>query len=207
MRLTKPLFITFEGGEGAGKSTQLKRLAASLRAQNHACITTREPGGAPGAETLRTLLLSPEHDWAPEAETLLHFAARAEHIAKTISPALAAGRHVLCDRFYDSTRAYQGFGQGAEMATIDALVGMLPLKPDLTLILDVSPDIARARLIQRDIAADRYERMGEAFHANVAAGFRQIAAAEPGRCVLIDANPDAATVASAILSVVATRLS
>jgi dTMP kinase len=207
MTAAKPLFITFEGGEGAGKSTQLKRLAVSLRAQNHACITTREPGGAPGAETLRTLLLSPEHDWAPEAETLLHFAARAEHIAKTISPALAAGHHVLCDRFVDSTRAYQGFGQGADMATIDALVGMLPVKPDLTLILDVTPDTARKRLIARDSAADRYERMGEGFHARVAAGFRDIAASEPDRCVLIDANSDADTVASAILSVVTTRLS
>jgi dTMP kinase len=205
--VTKPLFITFEGGEGAGKSTQLKRLAASLRTQNHACITTREPGGAPGAETLRTLLLSPEQDWAPEAETLLHFAARAEHIAKTITPALAAGSHVLCDRFYDSTRAYQGFGQHADTAMIESLISMLPLKPDLTLILDVAPDTARKRLIARDIAADRYELMSTAFHGRVAAGFRQIAAAEPNRCVLIDANPDADTVASAILSVVTTRLS
>jgi dTMP kinase len=203
----KPLFITFEGGEGAGKSTQLRLLATSLRAQNHDCVTTREPGGAPGAEILRTLLLSPEQDWVPEAETLLHFAARAEHIAKTIRPALAAGRHVLCDRFFDSTRAYQGFGQGAETATIDALVSMLPLKPDLTLILDVSPDIARRRLIARDVAADRYERMGAAFHARVAAGFRHIAAAEPHRCVLIDANADEDTVAAAILQVVTTRLS
>jgi dTMP kinase len=207
LSVSKPLFITFEGGEGAGKSTQLKRLATSLRAQHHDCIATREPGGAPGAEALRTLLLSPGHDWAPEAETLLHFAARAEHIAKTISPALAAGSHVLCDRFFDSTRAYQGFGQGANMATIATLIGMLPLKPDLTLILDVSPAIARERLMARDIAADRYERMGEAFHARVAAGFQHIAAAEPDRCVLIDANPDADTVAAAILTVVTSRLS
>jgi len=205
--VTKPLFITFEGGEGAGKSTQLKRLATSLRCQNYDCITTREPGGAPGAEILRALLLSPEHDWAPEAETLLHFAARAEHIAKTISPALAAGSHVICDRFYDSTRAYQGFGQGADTGRIEALISMLPIKPDLTLILDVSPATACERLIARDIAADRYERMGEAFHARVAAGFRHIAAAEPDRCVLIDANPDADTVAAAILKVVNTRLS
>ncbi len=202
LSIYRPLFITFEGGEGAGKSTQLRRLAASLRARNHDCITTREPGGAPGAEILRALLLSPEHDWAPEAEALLHFAARAEHIAKTISPALAAGQHVLCDRFYDSTRAYQGFGQGADMATIETLIGLLPIKPDLTLILEVSPDVARNRLIQRDTAADRYERMGAEFHASVAAGFRHIAAAEPNRCVLIDANPDADTVASAILGVV-----
>jgi dTMP kinase len=207
LSLSKPLFITFEGGEGAGKSTQLKRLAASLRAQNHDCIATREPGGAPGAETLRTLLLSPEHDWAPDAETLLHFAARAEHIAKTISPALAAGHHVLCDRFFDSTRAYQGFGQGADMTTIETLIGMLPLRPDLTLILDVSPATARKRLIARDIAADRYERMGAEFHAHVVAGFRHIAAAEPERCVLIDANPDADIVAAAILTVVTSRLS
>jgi dTMP kinase len=201
-----PLFITLEGGEGAGKSTQLGKLAGSLQDRRHALITTREPGGAPGAEILRRLLLSGETDWSPEADTLLHFAARVEHLAKTIMPALDAGRHVLCDRFYDSTRAYQGHGQGADMRTIETLIGLLPRKPDLTLILDVTAETARRRLVARDTTADRYERMGSGFHARVAAGFRAIAAAEPGRCVLIDANPDAATVAAAILAAVQARL-
>jgi dTMP kinase len=200
------LFITLEGGEGAGKSTQLSKLAKSLRDRNHTLITTREPGGAPGAEILRTLLLSGETDWSPEADTLLHFAARAEHLAKTIYPALNAGLHVLCDRFYDSTRAYQGYGQGADMRTIETLIGLLPSKPDLTLILDVTEETARQRLIQRDTRADRYERMGAGFHARVAAGFRAIADAEPNRCILIDANRDADSVAATILTAVQVRL-
>ena len=203
---SRPLFITFEGGEGAGKSTQIKTLAATLNKHNHPTITTREPGGSPGAELLRTLLLSPEQTWSPEADTLLHFAARAEHIAKTIAPALQNGKHVLCDRFYDSTRAYQGHGQRANTQTIETLINLLPLKPDLTLILDVTEETAKARLIQRDTQADRYERMGPGFHARVAAGFRAIAAAEPARCILIDANPDAAAVAEAILAAVEPHL-
>ena len=202
-----PIFITFEGGEGAGKSTQIKTLAAALNTRNQPTITTREPGGSPGAEALRTLLLSPEQTWSPEADTLLHFAARAEHIAKTIVPALRNGKHVLCDRFYDSTRAYQGHGQGANRQTIEILIDLLPLKPDLTLILDVTEATAKARLVQRDTTADRYERMGLDFHARVAEGFRAIAAAEPRRCVLIDANPDAETVARSILAAVDSRLS
>ena len=197
-----PIFITFEGGEGAGKSTQIKTLAATLNTRNHPTIITREPGGSPGAEALRNLLLSPDQTWSPEADTLLHFAARAEHIAKTIAPALHNGKHVLCDRFYDSTRAYQGYGQGADRQTIETLIDLLPIRPDLTIILDVTEETAKARLIQRDTTADRYERMGPAFHARVAAGFRAIAAAEPARCRLIDANPDAATVAQTILAAV-----
>ncbi len=201
-----PRFITFEGGEGAGKSTQLRLLAGTLRARGIDVVTTREPGGAPGAETLRALLLSGQHDWSPQAEMLLHFASRAEHVAKTIRPALAAGSWVLCDRFADSTAAYQGFGQGADRGAIATLTGLLGIRPDLTLVLDVSEAVATAREAKRGRAVDRYDRLGPVFHRKVAEGFRHIAAAEPGRCALIDANGDEAQVAAAILGVVEQRL-
>jgi dTMP kinase len=138
-------FITFEGGEGAGKSTQLRLLHASLTAAGIRAIATREPGGAPEAEFLRTLLLGGEHDFAPQTETLLHFAARAEHLARTIRPALQSGTWVLCDRFFDSTEAYQGFGQGAGREVIATLKTLIDPHPDLTLILDVSEETAAMR--------------------------------------------------------------
>jgi dTMP kinase len=199
-------FITFEGGEGAGKSTQLRRLAENLTKAGIATVTTREPGGAPNAEFLRAILLAGEHDFDPLAETLLHFAARAEQAARTIRPALAAGNWVLCDRFFDSTTAYQGFGQGADRATIATLAGLIDPHPDLTLVLDVTESIAAVRQAVRGRATDRYDRLGHDFHARVAAGFRQIASENPGRCVLIDANGDEASVAAAILHTVKTRL-
>ena len=204
--MTPGCFITFEGGEGAGKSTQLRLLAQSLAGAGVDVLTTREPGGAPHAEFLRTILLSGAHDFAPETETLLHVAARAEHLARTIRPALGAGSWVLCDRFLDSTTAYQGFGQGADRVTIAALAALSQPHPDLTLILDVTEATAAARQAARGRATDRYDRLGPAFHARVAAGFRTIAAENPGRCVLIDANADAPTVAAAILQTVITRL-
>jgi dTMP kinase len=199
-------FITFEGGEGAGKSTQLRLLHASLTAAGIQAIATREPGGAPNAEFLRAILLAGEHDFAPQTEMLLHFAARAEHLARTIRPALAADIWVLCDRFFDSTDAYQGFGQGADRAAIRTLTTLVQPHPDLTLILDVSEITAAARERARGRPADRYDRLGPDFHARVAAGFRRIAAENPGRCVLVDANPDQATVAATILTVVRQRL-
>ena len=150
-------------------------------------LATREPGGSPGAEILRGLLLSGDHDWSTEAETLLHFAARAEHVARTIRPALAAGTIVVCDRFYDSTMAYQGYGQGADRARIAALTEILGIVPDLTFVLDVSEPVAAMRMAIRGRAEDRYDRLGAGFHARVAAGFRAIAAAEP-RCHLVDAD-------------------
>jgi dTMP kinase len=199
-------FITFEGGEGAGKSTQVNLLAEALRRRGVEVVTTREPGGAPGAETLRTLLLSGEHDWSARAETLLHVAARAEHVEKTIRPALAAGRWVLCDRFADSTAAYQGYGQGADLGAISLLTDLVGLPPDLTLVLDVSEAVAGARAAARGRAADRYDRLGPEFHRKVAEGFRHIAAADSARCALIDANGDVDQVAAAILAVVEQRL-
>ena len=196
-------FITLEGGEGAGKSTQLRLLADALCARGLPMLRTREPGGAPGAERLRALLLSGEITWSPQAETLLHFAARAEHVARTIRPALSAGMWVVCDRFYDSTMAYQGHGQGADRALIQAQIGLLGIAPDLTLVLDVSPATAAARLRNRGGDADRYEREDAGFHARVKAGFLDIARAEPGRCRVIPADGDIAEVHKAILAAVA----
>jgi dTMP kinase len=181
-------FITLEGGEGSGKSTQARMLADALEALGVPVLRTREPGGAPGAELLRELLLSGRIAWSAPAETLLHFAARAEHVERTIRPALTRGTWVVCDRFADSTMAYQGYGQGADRAMIADLTRMIGLVPDVTFVLDVSAEIATARLHGRGAAADRYEREGGAFHARVVAGFREIARAEPRRCVLIDAN-------------------
>lgn len=198
--MTRGRFITLEGGEGAGKSTQARLLADALEAQGLTVVRTREPGGAPGAEVLRELLLSGQVDWSPPAETLLHFAARAEHIARTIRPALAAGSWVVCDRFFDSTMAYQGYGQGADRNLIAALTGLLGLVPDVTIVLDVSETVAATRLQNRGAPTDRYERLDAAFHARVNAGFREIARLSPNRCVLVPADGDAAEVHAAIMA-------
>ncbi len=199
-------FITLEGGEGAGKSTQARHLAAALRARGLQVLLTREPGGTPGAEAIRDLLLGGGAPLAPLAETLLHFAARADHAAAAIVPALAAGQWVVCDRFSDSTMAYQGHGLGVDQAVIRALAAMIGLTPDLTIVLDVPVAVALARLAGRGSTADRYERLGEAFFARVNAGFRAIAAAEPERCVVVDAAADEAAIAGAVLAAVEARL-
>jgi dTMP kinase len=199
-------FITLEGGEGAGKTTQARHLAAALAARDLPVLLTREPGGAPGAEALRFLLLSPEVPFTPVAQTLLHVAARAEHVERTIAPALRAGTWVVCDRFADSTMAYQGWGLGVDRGLIGTLGAMIGLAPDLTIVLDVTAETAAARLASRDSPADRYERLGAAFHASVAEGFRAIARAEPRRCVLVDANVEPDAVHGAILALVRERL-
>lgn len=193
-------FITLEGGEGAGKSTQTRLLAEALSAMGIPVLRTREPGGAPGAEFLREVLLSGRIDWSRQAETMLHVAARMEHVAKTIRPAIEAGTWVVCDRFHDSTMVYQGYGQGADRTMIAALGTMIGIEPDLTLVLDIPRAIAVTRLKQRGAADDRYERLNEAFHERVLAGFRAVAA-EP-RCTLIDASPDSGIVHAAIMSAV-----
>lgn len=198
----RPRFITLEGGEGAGKSTQTRLLAEALCALGVPVLRTREPGGARGAERLRALLLSGEITWSPRAETLLHFAARAEHVARTIRPALDAGMWVVCDRFYDSTMAYQGSGQGADPAFIQAQIGLLGIRPDLTLMLDASPTVASERLRRRGGGLDRYEREDPAFHARTSEAFLRIARAEPGRCRIVPADGDPATVHRMILTVV-----
>jgi dTMP kinase len=199
-------FITLEGGEGAGKTTQARLLAEALVALGLAVLRTREPGGAPGAERLRDLLLGEALEWSAEAETLLHFAARAEHVEKTIRPALAAGLWVVCDRFADSTMAYQGYGQGADRATIATLTGMLRIVPDLTLVLDASDAVAVARQIARGADADRYERLDALFHARVRQGFRDIAAAAPERCVAIAADGPATQVHESVMRTIRARL-
>ncbi len=199
------MFISFEGGEGAGKSTQARLLAAALAAEGHAVLCTREPGGAPNAEALRGLLLSRAYGWSASAEIYLHFAARAEHIERTIQPALARGDIVISDRFADSTMAYQGYGLGADRALIAALCRLLPVRPGLTLILQVSPGVAAQRIAARDQALDRYEAMDAAFHARVAAGFAAIAAAEPDRCIVISADGPATDVHRVVLAAVMNR--
>lgn len=199
-------FVTLEGGEGAGKSTQARLLAHALCALGLPVLRTREPGGSPGAECLRTLLLSGETDWSAPAETFLHFAARAEHIDRTIRPALNAGMWVICDRFSDSTMAYQGYGQGADRHLITRLSELMVLTPNLTIVLDVSEKTANSRLLQRGATPDRYERLDAFFHARVNAGFRDIAAVHAARCALIPADGNEAQVHSAIMATLRTRL-
>ncbi|MGZ8363959.1 MAG: dTMP kinase [Caulobacteraceae bacterium] len=202
-------FITFEGGEGTGKSTQARILADHLRAGGHEVLLTREPGGSPGAEALRTLLLSGEADrWSPVSETLLMYAARADHLERAIRPALERGAWVICDRFHDSTRAYQGAGGDAPANLIAALerevVGAD--KPDLTLMLDVPVDVGMARAGGRGLGLDRFERMGAAFHERLRQAFLAIAAAEPGRCAVIDASQGIEAVTRDVLTAVQERL-
>ena len=166
-------------------------------------LLTREPGGAPGAEALRAMLLEGRHRWSAAAEAHLHFAARAEHLDRTVLPALAAGMVVLCDRFADSTLAYQGWGQGADRRLIEGLTRLLPRRPDLTLVLRVSPERAAERMVARRQGLDRYESMDAAFHSRVAAGFEAIAAADPGRCRVLDADGTVEAVHAAIMKAVA----
>ncbi|MBX6375727.1 MAG: dTMP kinase, partial [Acetobacteraceae bacterium] len=171
-------------------------------------LRTRAPGGAPGAEAIRALLLGGGTGWDPVAEAMLHFAARREHLTRTIRPALDAGMWVVCDRFADSTLAYQGFGQGLPRAVFDALAALTldGLAPDLTLVLDLPPETGMARARARGEAATRYERLGLEFHARIRAGFRAIAEAEPARCVLVDAARPVDAVADDLRALVRARL-
>ncbi len=205
-------FITLEGGEGAGKSTQAKRLAAALEASGIASLLTREPGGSPGAEAIRKLLVQGERDkWDAETETLLLFAARADHVARCIKPALEEGRWVVCDRFVDSTYAYQGAGRGVPPEFIDRLQSLVlrGFAPDLTLILDIDPDAGLARTSRRaengTRGEARFERFGKSFHKQLRAAFRQIATKHPERCVVIDAARTEDEVAESIWQNVSDR--
>jgi dTMP kinase len=186
-----PRFVTLEGGEGAGKSTQARRLAAALRHVGLAVVETREPGGSPGAEEIRRLLTTGEVGrWSPMAETLLNYAARADHVRRRIKPALADGQWIVSDRFADSTMAYQGYGHGVDRGFIASLAKAVlgDLKPDLTLIFDLPVELGLSRTRRRKGREDRYERMDRDFHEALRQGFLAIAAAEPGRCILIDAS-------------------
>ena len=205
MALTK--FITFEGGEGAGKSTQIQRLAEHLRAAGGTVLITREPGGTPDAEAIRGLLTAGETArWDPLAETLLHLAARRQHLARAIRPALERGEWVLCDRFYDSTRAYQGGGQGVTRAAIDRLHEPVleGLHPVLTFMLDIPPEAGLARARARGDAG-RYERWPLEQHAAIRAAFLDIAAAEPARCQVINATQSIDTITDAVWRATAAR--
>ena len=201
-------FLTLEGGEGAGKTTQLRRLAASLAACGLEVVTTREPGGSPGAEDIRALLVTGGAGrWSPLTEAFLHFAARRDHLERTVYPALARGAWVLCDRFADSTLAYQGYGQGLDRATIAALqeLALGAFVPNLTLVLDLPAEAGLARAHARG-TADRYEGMELAFHRRLRAGFLEIARMHPKRCVVLDAALTEEAVAAAILATVKARL-
>ncbi len=196
-------FIAFEGGEGAGKSTQARLLADALAERGIDCVVTREPGGTPGAEAIRALLLGTEGEgWNPRAEAMLFAAARSDHVERLIQPALAAGKWVICDRFVDSSRAYQGGGGGLSDAEVLDLhrIGSAGLLPDLTLLIEVSPEVAAARAAARDLdGADRIGGRDEVYHAKVAAAFAAFAVAEPGRFARIDGNAAPNRVAEAVL--------
>jgi len=205
----KGRFITLEGGEGAGKSTQIARLKAFLEQQGRAVVTTREPGGAPGAEMVRKLLVEgPVERWDGVTEALLHFAARREHLRSTVWPALKRNDWVVSDRFADSTMAYQGYGHGIDRTLLDKLYGIAvgDFRPDLTLILDLPVEVGLARASARRGNETRYESLPRDFHERVRKGFLDIAAAEPARCAVIDATADVDAVASAIAEAVTLHL-
>lgn len=202
-------FITLEGGEGAGKSTQVVRLKEWLKKRGHVSVATREPGGAPGAEMVRKLLVEgPAERWDGITEALLHFAARRDHLRSTVWPALKRGAWVISDRFADSTMAYQGYGHGADRTMLGGLYDMAvgDFRPDLTLILDLPVETGLARAAARRGSETRYESLPIAFHERVRAGFLDIAAADPQRCVVIDAGKDIETIAAAIAEAVDHRL-
>ena len=189
--MTHGRFITFEGGEGAGKSTQLKRLVARLEAAGRDVVATREPGGSPGAESIRELVLNGAADrWSPVTETLLMYAARRDHIERVIRPALARGAWVVCDRFADSTRAYQGGAGGVDPALVTAMETHVleATRPDLTLIFDMPVDVGLQRAHARAGSEMRFESKGQAFHERLREAFLAIARAEPERCAVIDAR-------------------
>lgn len=199
-------FITLEGGEGAGKTTLSRALAGALASSGLPVLRTREPGGAPGAEAVRSLILG-HGPWDPVAEAMLHFAARREHVARTIVPALEAGIWVVCDRFADSTLAYQGAGQGLSRDIWSRLCDLAlgTLRPALTLVLDLPPDRGMGRAMARG-DANRYEMQGADFHQRVRGAFLAIAAAEPDRCVVLDASQPPDGVLTASLLAVGDRL-
>ncbi len=193
-------FITFEGIDGSGKSTQARTLAASLRARGRTVVETREPGGAPGAELIRRLLVEGDPGrWSPETEILLFTAARRDHLERTIRPALDRDATVICDRFADSTRVYQGAARAGLRRTVDALHDLvIGLEPDLTLILDLPPDVGLGRGLARGGAEDRFERLGASFQARLRDGFLALAAEFPARCRIVSAAGTTEAVAARI---------
>jgi dTMP kinase len=202
-------FITLEGGEGAGKTTQISRLKDWLETRNINVLTTREPGGSEGAEQIRELLVNGDiARWDAMTEALLNFAARRDHVEKVIKPALAAGTWVISDRFADSTTAYQGYGHGLGADVISAMYDLvLPsFSTDLTIVLDLETEAGLKRALSRSDGEDRYERMDIEFHQRLRQGFLEIARNSPDRCALIDASGDENQVFTALLAVVQARL-
>jgi len=193
-------FITFEGIDGSGKSTQARRLAEALRARGQTVCLTREPGGSAGAEEIRRLLVEGDPGrWSPETEILLFTAARRDHLERTIRPAMQAGEVVVCDRFADSTRVYQGAARGDLRGLVDLLQArMIGLEPDLTFILDMDPEPALARGLARSSGEDRFEDLGAGFQIRLREGFLALAREFPDRCHLIDATRSESAIAAEI---------
>ncbi len=202
------LFISLEGIDGAGKSTQSRLLAAHLRGLGRDVIETREPGGAAGAEDIRKLLVEGDPDrWSPETEILLFSAARRDHLERTIAPALARGAVVICDRFADSTRVYQGAARGDLRDLVDDIhARVIGVEPDLTLILDMDPAVALARGLARQSGEDRFEDMGLPFQERLRAGFHALARDFADRCAMVDANQAPEAIAQDIARIVEARL-
>jgi dTMP kinase len=211
--MSKGLFITLEGGEGSGKSTQIKALAQRLRDEGYEVVTTREPGGTPEAEKIRELLVKRDGgNWTPEAEVLLLFAARQMHVENLIRPALAMGKIVISDRFTDSTRAYQSYGHGAATEIVEEInkLALDGFAPDLTFILDVPVETGLARAgkrLQRDKSGeDRFENLDVSFHERLRQGYLDIARKEPKRCVVIDATQPVEKITAALVEKTLARL-
>ncbi len=202
------LFLTFEGIDGSGKSTQARMLAESLRNEGHQVVLTREPGGSPGAEEIRSLVLEGDPDrWSAETELLLFTAARRDHLERTIEPALDAGKVVICDRFADSTRMYQGLSRGNLRAVVDQLHDlMIGREPDMTLLIDMDPETGLSRAKGRQGTEERFEDFGPALQKQMRAGFLALADEFSDRFRVIDGNRDMDSVAQDVRDIVEAAL-
>jgi dTMP kinase len=202
-------FVTLEGGEGAGKSTLIVGLSQRIKALGHDLVVTREPGGTEGAEAIRALLVNGDAArWTPLSELCLFYAAREDHLARLVRPALAAGKIVLCDRFSDSTRAYQGLAGGTGLGAVEALDALIvgTTQPDLTLILDIDPDIGLTRAAARRGGEDRFEGKAQSFHRDLRAAYLDIADKHPHRCHVLDAGQAPEAVLDAAWAILLPRL-